>query len=250
MLKTFCSSVVLLFCAPVMATEITSPFYMPKAGHILNKTEANYTKNKMKGAPLTRTYRRAFNNELTLGMGGGIAVQLGGELDWTRQKQTTTLSVPHQTSYDAGLKGQWETGDFLTQISALYHQTDAVKFAARRELEAHVRLGKPLQTMTPYLHLAGSFPLNARPDFNAPLYRGETGVFQPINDKMTLDSALYLQYDKNIRERSYGIRGEWSYLPTSWVAISLNGEWQARGKARAGAKTYHQFVGVKMTFAF
>ena len=250
MFKTFFAGCVLLFCVPVSATEITSPFYLPNAGHLLNQTRGNYTKNKIKTTPLTRTYHRALNNELTVGLGAGFAALVSGELNWTRQKQVTTLSEPHTTAYKVGLKGQWETGPVLTQLSALYHQTDNVAFLPRRTLETHLRFGKPLKSMTPYLHLTGDFPLNARPEFNNPVYRGETGVFQSINQKMTLDTALYLQYDKNIQERSYGIRGEWSYLVTSRVAFGLNGEWQARGKAHNSTKTYHQSVGAKVTFSF
>ena len=104
--------------------------------------------------------------------------------------------------------------------------------------------------MTPYLNLLGNFPLNARPDFNNPLYRSEVGIFQSINDKMTLDTALYLQYDKNEKGKSYGIQGEYSYLATPWLAFGLNGSWQARGHAKGGAKTYQKSMGIKTTLSF
>ena len=117
-------------------------------------------------------------------------------------------------------------------------------------MEADLRFGKALKSMTPYLHLTGHFPLNAHPEFNNPIYRAETGVFQNVNDKMTLDTALYLGYDKNIHGKSYGIRTELSYLVCSWASIGINGEWQARGHAKNGAKTYHQSVGANIRLAF
>ena len=233
---------------PALASEITSPFYLPEARHVLSQTQAAFSKSKK--TPAMRTYHRFLEEDITLGLGSGLSAMFSGDLNWTREKQQTSFSAPHKTGYKAGMKGQWELGGVLTQLSTLYHQTNNVDFSPRRTIETHLRLGKNLKTLTPYLHLAGNFPLNARPEFNNPVYRGETGVFQNINDKMTLDTALYLQYDKNVKGKSYGIQCEWSYLPVSWVAIGLNGSWQARGHAKAHAKTYHQSIGIKTTFSF
>ncbi len=250
MLKTFLSCCVILTSFSAFATEMTSPFYLPQAGHLLIQTGTTYTKNKIKTAPSTRTYRRALNEEITVGLSNNIALLLGGDLNWMRQKQMTTFSTPRTTGYETGLKVQGELGGILTQLTALYHQQTNANWASRRNIETHARLGKTFQEMTPYLHLQGTFPMNARSDFNTPIYRGETGVFQNINSEMTLDSALYLQYDKNTKERSYGIRGEYAYLPTKWMALSINGEWQARGKVHHQTKTYHQSIGTKITFSF
>ena len=249
MIKTFLTASLLLTCLPAMATPISSPFYQPTMGHFLSKTSASYTKNKIKTTPTTRSYHRSLGEEVTLGLGSGFAALIAGDLNWTRQKQEISFSTPHASAYGAGLQGQWNLGGILTNLSVLYHQSTNVNFEARRKIKTNLYLGKELDKMTPYLHLTGNFPLNARAEFNDPLYRGETGVFQSVNDKMTLDTALYLQYDKNAKERSYGIRGEWSYLPTNWIAISLNGEWQARGKSHK-RKTYHQLLGTKITFSF
>ena len=229
---------------PVMATEVTSPFYLPELGHVQSKTNGQYTKNKRKTMP--NRYQRQLAQEITIGLGAGIATLAAGDLNWTRQNG----SFPHTKGYAAGLKGQWDIGGILTQFSTWYHQTTNVSFEARRQMEAQVRLGKQLQKMTPYISLKGKFPMNARPEFNDPVYRGDIGVFQPINDKMTLDTTLYLKYDKNIKERSFGIRGEYSYAVTSWLAFGVQGEWQARGHAKSNTKTYHQSVGVKTTLSF
>ena len=239
-----------MMACPALAMEITSPFYQPQAGHILSKTGAFYTKNKMKDRPSVRIYRRDLNEEITLGLGAGLAALMEGDLNWTRQKQIFTQKHPQTKGYAAGLKGQWQFDDVLTQFSALYRQTTNVIMEPRREIEAHVRLGKQLKTMTPYVHLSATFPLNARSDTNGNIYRGETGVFQTVNTSMTLDSAIYLQYDKNMQERSYGIRAEWSYLINPQIAWSLNGEWQARGHAKGNTRTYHQAIGTKITFTF
>ena len=249
-MKTILSGVIVLMALPAFATPITSPFYLPQGGHVVSQTVADYTKNKAKETPSVRTYRKKLGQRFTLGLGAGLAALLEGELDWTRQKQQMTVSRPHTKSYGAGLKSQWTWDKTVMQIATLYHQTTNVDFDPRREIQAHVRLGQSLKTMTPYLHLTGTFPLNAWDDLNMPVYRAETGVFQPIKTSMTLDTALYLQYDKNTKERSYGIRGEWSYMATSWMAVSLNGEWQARGKTAGNTKTYHGTVGAKLTFAF
>ncbi len=235
---------------PAAAHEITSPFYLPEMGHVLSQTSALYSKNKITTSPTTRTYRTTIVEELTLGLGAGLAALMNGDLNWTRQKQDKTLSAPHTKGYAAGLKGQWEVNGLLTQFSGLYHQTTEVDFSARRLLETHFRFGKQLKTMTPYVHLQGNFPLHARSHFNNPLYRVETGVFQQVSPKTTLDTALYLQYDKNVKGKSYGIRGEYSYLATQWMAISINGQWQARGHAKAHEKTYHQQIGTKISFSF
>ena len=249
-MKTFVSFLMVTMAIPALATPITSPFYMPQAGHVLSQTTAQYTKNKIKNNTSMRLYRRNLTEEMTLGLGGGMAMLLNGDLNWTRQKHSSFSVHSSAKSYSAGLKGQWNWEDILTQFTVQYHQTTDVDLAPRRAIEAHIRLGKTLKTMTPYLHLAGTFPLNARPAFNTPVYRAETGVFQPIKKSMTLDTALYLQYDKNTKERSYGIRAEWSYALTSWMSLGLNGEWQARGQAPRGTKTYHQSVGAKITCAF
>lgn len=240
----------LMMALPALSAEISSPFYQPELGHILSKTSAFYTKNKIKAHPTARLYRRDLNQEITLGLGAGLAALFEGNLNWTRQKQIFTQKIPHTKGYAAGLKGQWTVNDILTQLTALYRQTTNVEIQPRREMETHIRLGKTLKTMTPYVHLAGMFPMNARFDVNDPIYRGETGLFQTVNASMTLDTALYLQYDKNIQERSYGIRGEWSYFITPKIAWSLNGEWQARGHAKGNTRTYHQAVGTKITITF
>lgn len=239
-----------MIALPALATPITSPFYLPQAGHVLSQTTAQYTKNKIKNNASMRLYRRNLSEEITLGLGAGMALLINGDLNWTRQKHPLFSVHSSAKSYSAGLKGQWNWESVMAQFTAQYHQTTDVDFAPRRAIEAHMRLGKALKAMTPYLHLAGTFPLNARSAFNAPIYRGETGVFQPIKESMTLDTALYLQYDKNTKERSYGIRAEWSYALTSWMSFGLNGTWQARGKASHSTKTYHQSAGAKITFAF
>ncbi len=229
---------------PVMANEITSPFYLPELGHVQSKTTGHYAKNKRKTMP--RMYQRTLGQELAVGLGGGFAALVAGDLNWIKQNG----SFPHTKGYSAGLKGQWEVGGILTQLSTWYHQTTNVSFEPRRQMDAQVRLGKKLQKMTPYINLYGKFPMNVRPQFNDPVYRGDVGVFQPVNDKMTLDTTLYLKYDKNIKERSYGIRGELSYMATSWLAFGVEGEWQERGHAKSNTKTYHQSIGIKTTISF
>ena len=229
---------------PVMASEITSPFYLPELGHIQSETLGQYSKNKRKTMPYN--YWRGLGQKITLGLGSGFAVLGTGELNWNKQDG----SFPHTKGYSAGLKGQWEFGGILTQLLTLYHQTTNIFFEPRRQMETQIRLGKNLQKMTPYLNLNGKFPLNARSEFNAPIYRADVGVFQPVNEKMTLDTTLYLKYDKNVKERSYGLRGELSYIATSWLAFGLNGEWQARGRAKGHTKTYHQAVGIKTILSF
>ena len=243
-------SVFAFMALPAFAAEITSPFYLPNAGHDLSQTSLQYTKDKIKASPSIRTYRQNLNEQITLGLGAGIAALLEGNLNWIRQKQEQTLSFPHTKGYGAGLKGSWEFDGFLTQISTLYRQTINISFEPRREIEANLYIGRTLKTMTPYMHFVGFFPLNARPQLNTPIYRAETGVFQSIQSKMTLDTALYLQYDKNTKNKSYGLRAEWSYFLTSWMVLGLNGEWQAGGHAKNNASTYHQAVGCKMTFSF
>ena len=243
-------SLILLSALPVFAHEITSPFYVPAAGQFLSLTTATYNKYKLTVKPTLRTYRQSVVQELSVGFGAGLAGIFSGEMDWTRQKQDVSFSYPHTKGYTAGLKGRWQMDSFLMQIVTQYHQTTNVNFAPRRALEGDVYLGKQLATMTPYLHLKGLFPLNARPEFNNPIYRGETGVFQPVNKKITLDTALFLNYDENIKGRSYGIRGELSYLFTSWASIGINGEWQARGHAKNRTRTYHQMVGANLRFSF
>ena len=229
---------------PAMATEITSPFYMPELGHVQSKTMGQYSKSKRQTMP--NKYQRQLLQEMTSGLGGGIAALAAGDLNWTKQDG----SFPHTKGYSAGLKGQWEVGGILTQLSAVYHQTTNVNFEPRRQMETQVRLGKKLQKMTPYVALSGKFPMNARSDFNDPIYRTDVGVFQPVNDKMTLDTTLYLKYNKNIKERSYGIRGELSYNVSSWLAFGIEGQWQARGHAKSDTKTYHQSIGIKTILSF
>ena len=249
-MKKWMSAFITLTTLPALATEISSPFYQPSMGHIVSQTSALYTKHKIKGTPTTRTYRRDLGERITLGLGAGLAALIEGNLDWTRQKQIFTQKIPHTKTYAAGLTGVGCFEGILVQLGALYRQTTNVIFEPRREIEAQMRLGKQLKTMTPYLHLNAHFPLNARKEFNTPVYRAETGVFQSVNKAMTLDTALYLQYDKNIQERAYGIRTEWAYLVTSSIAFSLNGEWQARGHAPGNTRTYHQAIGTKITFHF
>lgn len=249
-MRFFGFTLISLLAVPAVAQEITSPFYVPEAGHILSQTTASFTKDKLKSDPTGRTYHRQLGEDLTLGLGAGFSALVSGELNWTKLKQEVSFSLPRAKEYGAGLKGQWEVGGILTQLSALYRQTTNVDFEARRKTEVHLRLGKTLKTMTPYLHLAGIFPMNGRTDFNDNIYLGETGVFQKVKDKMTLDSAIYLKYDKNTKGRSCGIRGELSYQFTSWMALGLNGAWQARGRAKNHAHTYHQMAGIKATFAF
>ena len=249
-MKILSIALISLLTVPVLASEITSPFYLPQTGHFLTKTDATYNKDKFKVDTTSRRYQRTLGEKIMLGIGGGMAVLIGGDLNWTKQKEQLTFSHPHTKTYAAGLKGQWETMGILTQISTLYRQTTNVFFEPRRQMETHIRLGKNLKFMIPYLHLKGQFPLNARPQFDEPIYRAETGVFQNVNDKITLDSALYLAYDKNIHGKSYGLRTELSYLLSSWSSIGINGEWQAKGHAKNGADTYHQSVGINMRFAF
>ena len=74
--------------------------------------------------------------------------------------------------------------------------------------------------------------------------------FNPNNDWLRQELVHALKYDKNIKERSYGMRGEISYIATSWLAFCLEGEWQARGHAKSNTKTYHQEVGIKTVFSF
>ena len=249
-MKFLTFSCISLLAFSASATEITSPFYLPEMGHVLNQTNAHYTKNKMKANPTIHTYQRSVNDELTIGLGTGLAALINGDINWTKQKQGVSFSAPHTTGYAAGLKGQFNLNSILVQLSTLYHQTTDIHFSPRRQIEADLRLGKELKTMTPYLHLNTFLPLNARPEINNPIYLAETGVFQNVNDKMTLDSALYLRYDKNIKGRSYGIREELSYLITSWMAFGIKGEWQARGKAKNGAHTYHKSAGINLRFSF
>ena len=243
-------SLMILASFPAFAHEITSPFYLPTLGVFSTKTAVSYDKNKHTTNPTTRTYRQKALQEITAGLGAGLAGIFWGEMNWTRQKQETTLSFPQTKGYGAGLKGVWQMDSFLTQASVIYHQTTNVAFAPRRLIETNLYLGKQLSSMTPYLHLWGLFPLNARPEFNNPVYRAETGVFQSINTNWTLDTALFLNYDKNIQGRSYGIRSELSYLFTSWASIGINGEWQARGHAKNNTKTYHQGLGANLRFSF
>lgn len=249
-MKKLSFMMMLLAAIPVWAHEITSPFYVPEAGHFLTKTTAVYDKNKRTLSPMVRQYRRSVSEEVTAGLGMGVAALLGGEINWTRQKQETTLSKPHTKGYSAGLKGVWQMDSFLSGVIVRYHQTTDVDFAPRRALDTDLYLGRQLAQMTPYLHLKGNFPLNAEHDFNDPVYRGETGVFQNINKNLTLDTALFLNYDKNIKGRSYGIRGELAYLFTSWASLGINGEWQASGHAKNQTKTYHQQVGINLRLAF
>ena len=72
-MKTFLTASLLLSCLPATATPISSPFYQPKMGHFLSKTSASYTKNKIKTTPTTRSYHRFLNEEVALGLGGGVA---------------------------------------------------------------------------------------------------------------------------------------------------------------------------------
>ena len=239
-----------LLAFPALAEEITSPFYLPEMGHILNQTGFTYIKKKRTTRPTTRLYQRTLSDQITLGLGAGLAAVLEGDIAWQHQKQNTTLSYPHTKAYGAGLKGQWEIGGFLSQVKVLYQQSTNVQLVPRRTIWAETYLGKKLTSMTPYLHLVGNFPIHARKDLNAPLYRAETGVFQTVNKKTTLDTALFLQYDQNIQERSYGIQGEVSYLMTPWASIGLNGQWQARGHAKGDTKTYFQRAGINVKIAF
>ena len=249
-MKRLSFAIMLLASLPVGAHEITSPFYLPEAGHFLTTTKAVYDKNKQTLSPTMRKYRKNVSEEITAGLGRGFAALFSGEMNWTRQKQETSFSIPHTKGYSAGLKGVWQMNSFLSEIVLRYHQTTDVDFAPRRTLDGDVYFGGNLAAMTPYLHLKGVFPLNARHEFNNPIYRAETGVFQPVNKNLTLDTALFLNYDKNIKERSYGIRGELSYLLTSWASLGINGEWQARGHAENHTKTYHQQVGMNLRLAF
>ena len=233
---------------PALAHPITSPFYLPDSGHVLTQTSAVFNKNKIKTNTSTRTYHQGLAQQMVLGLGGGLAAQLQGDLNWLRQKQAP--SVPHAKAYNAGLNGVWDINGVLTRLNVFYRQSSNVQTEPRRAIHSHFYVGKSLKNMTPYLHVSTRIPLNARPVFNDPVYRAETGVFQPIKTSMTLDTALYLQYDKNIKERSYGIRAQWSYLISSWMSFGLNGEWQARGHARNNAHTYHQSVGATITLAF
>ena len=249
-MKKLSVALLLLTALPAGAHEITSPFYVPKAGHFLSTTAAQYDKNKRTLSPTVRQYRRSVSEEITAGLGMGVAAILGGEVNWTRQKQNTTFSAPHAKGYSAGLKGVWEMNSFLSEVILRYHQTTDVDFAPRRTVEGDIYFGKQLNAMTPYLHLKGDFPLNARPEWNNPTYRAETGVFQAVNKSLTLDTALFLNYDKNIKGRSYGMRAELAYLLTSWASIGVGGEWQARGHAKERTKTYHQQVGINLRLAF
>ena len=168
-MKSLIFTAAFLCATTALASEITSPFYLPQTGHFLAQTQGQFSKTKQ--TPGIRTYRRLFNEDLTIGLGAGLAAQIIGNLNWTRQKQNTTVSAPHTQGYSAGLKGQWEIGKIMTQLTALYSQTTDVNFSPRRTIEPHLRLGQELKTMTPYLHLWGQFPLNARPKFNNPFYR-------------------------------------------------------------------------------
>ena len=238
-----------LVAVPAFAQEITSPFYLPEMGHILNQTSFDYTKKKR--TPLTtRLNQQTLSDKVTVGLGAGLAATLEGDLNWTRQKQQESVSYPHTKTYAAGMKGQWEIGGLLSQLNVAYHQTTNVHFNPRRLIQTDAYFGKKLASMTPYIHLSGAFPMNARKDFNTPLYRGETGVFQSVKPQITLDTALFLQYDKNLKERSYGIRGEIAYLFTSWASVGLNGQWQARGHAKEDTNTYRQDIGVNIKLAF
>ena len=59
-----------------------------------------------------------------------------------------------------------------------------------------------------------------------------------------------LDYDKNEKERSYGIQSELAYLPVSWVALGVNGLCQMRGKAKSSANTYNWGLGISIRFSF
>ena len=45
-MKKLSFALFLLTAMPVVAHEITSPFYVPEVGHFLSKTTAQYDKNK------------------------------------------------------------------------------------------------------------------------------------------------------------------------------------------------------------
>ena len=239
----------LLLAFPSFAQEITSPFYQPELGHILTKTEGLFQKNKWKRTPTQKQYLRELTQDLVVGLGAGFSAQISGEMNWNKHK-TPSFSRPHTKAYGAGLVWQVPTEKVQLRFETNYQQTTDVDFSPRRQLGTHIYLGKTLNKMTPYLHLNGQFPLNARPDFNSPIYRAETGVFQNVNKNVTLDSALFASYDKNIKGRSYGIRMEVAYLITSNVAIALNGEWTAKGRAENRSHLYHQQIGTNIRFAF
>ncbi len=233
---------------PVLAHEITSPFYQPAFGDFLSETRADYTKRKVQNKPTQKYYRRALTESISVGLGKGWAALVQGDLVW--QKKSSAPSVPHTKGYSLGARYLLEKESFLWVVSASYHQTGDRRFDPKHSILADVRFGKKLKTMTPYIHGIGQFPLNAEPDVNSPVYQAEMGVFQPINAHATLDSNLFLKYDKNIKERAYGAQLEGSYLMTSNVSLGIKGAWQVSGHAQNSAKTYCQSVGANLRFSF
>ena len=163
-MKRLSFAIMLLGALPVWAHEITSPFYLPEAGHFLTQTKGVYDKNKWTLSPTMRKYRCSISEEVIAGLGMGVAALFSGEINWTRQKQNVSLSIPHTKGYSAGLKGLWQMDSFLSEVIIRYHQTTDVDFAPRRALEGDIYVGGQLATMTPYLHFKGAFPLNARPE--------------------------------------------------------------------------------------
>lgn len=221
---------------PVLAADITSPFYVPTKGNVSTVTslERNVMHAKKSDNKLAmRDY--TVSEELGYGVVDGLGVYVDGSNAWSRDKDNgDKYRKDTNTAWSVGTKYNVFNDALKWQVAAKYGQSnlDTVSQNFDRKgtykyMDLGTKVGYEVKGYLPYVAFNYEQPIGERE--MAPLYTTKAGVYKLICNKLAVDAGVKHQYAHSVDMHTWSAVAEVSYYLTQNITAGVYGEYVVDG---------------------
>lgn len=223
---------------PVLAADITSPFYVPTKGNVSTVTsiERNVMHAKKSDDKLAmRNY--TISEELGYGVVDNLGVYITGENAWSRDKFNGDKERKDtNTAWSVGTKYNVFNDALKWQVAAKYGQSNlwtldqGDRKGTYKYMDLGTKVGYEVQGYLPYVAFNYEQPLGERE--MAPLYTTKAGVYKLICNKLAVDAGVKHQYAHSAEMHTWSGVAEVSYYLTQNLTAGVYGEYVVDGHAK------------------
>lgn len=221
---------------PVLAADITSPFYVPTKGNVSTVTsiERNVMHAK-KGADKTTMRNYAVSEELGYGIVDGLGVYVDGSNAWSRDKfDGDKQRKDTNTAWSVGTKYNVFDDVFKWQVAGKYGQSNLNTISdyfdrkgTYKYMNLGTKVGYDVKGYLPYVAFNYEQPIGERE--MAPIYTTKAGVYKLICKKLAVDAGVKHQYTHSVDMHTWSGVAEVSYYLTQNVTAGIYGEYVVDG---------------------
>lgn len=254
--KAFLFLGMMIFVTPVVATELTHPFYMPGQYKTSSVTSLDFGKEHYKNETGFNQsyYKRTIEEALAFGLTDTVTVIGSVSNVWNKIKDVGIPSEQDDKNIDFTVGAKWNVvseGALKAQLLMIYGQREHwADHGAYKYTRFGGRVGYETDWFMPYVSAEMEVPLwQSRFGHDRNRYEVKFGGYKTWSD-WSLDGDVRYNGDPEYKQNAWAMDAELSYaLIPSWT-VGVYGHYVFAGHQKWNGASYGQKIGLRLRTAF